>query len=374
MKYLRIAVLLLLLNLPGHSFAVDACHGQFPNLITDVCWDCAFPIKLFGLPMMSSDPQEDYDTGVPNLCACTGPLGVPVSGFHTSFWEFTRQVDVTRTPYCMVSLGTKMDLGINDQMVGDETPGTFTAGGRVDHTVFRQVHWYINPLMGLLQILLDSKCLEQQPFDIAYMSEIDPTHSDEELARIIAPESYMFGNIVTNLACSVDCVQSSIGFGSNLLYWCSGCNGEIYPMTGFVPHVYGGVQMSSVLVHRITAKMHRMMTQYSTTGPDGMCGNGQIQITMDKRQYKYTMLYPVSQSSGDTVASYSGTSTDVNSNPASTSTQNSTEAAQVQSSGYGRCCQPYGRTTILWGAGRELPVPEMQDFAYGIFRKRDCCQ
>lgn len=24
------------------------CTGKFPNLISDVCWSCMFPIKLFG--------------------------------------------------------------------------------------------------------------------------------------------------------------------------------------------------------------------------------------------------------------------------------------------------------------------------------------
>lgn len=345
------------------------CHGQFPNLVSDVCWDCAFPITLFGVPMMSPGQQEDYDTGVPNLCTCPGPAGVPIAGLHTSFWEFTRQVDVTRTPYCMVSLGTEMDMGVNDTLLGSDTPGSETVDGSHMHTSFRQVHWYVDPAMGLMGLMLDSKCLENDPFDIAYLSEVDPTHSDEELSRIMAPEEYLFGNIVAQTACAVDCVQSSLGFGNNLLFWCSGCNGSIYPFDGFVTPVYGGVQMSSVMVHRITAKLHRMMTQFSTAGVQGMCGQGQIQVTMDKREYKYSMLYPVSQSSGDTSV-YSGSGPILD----TAGSNNGSQASQAQQSNYGRCCQPYGRTTILWGAGRELPTPGGQDFAYAIFRKRDCCQ
>lgn len=38
----------------------------------------------------------------------------------------------------------------------------------------------------------------------------------------------------------------------------------------------------------------------------------------------------------------------------------------------GRCCQPYGRTTAVWGAGKEFPY-QGEDFAYQIFRKRSCC-
>ena len=35
-------------------------------------------------------------------------------------------------------------------------------------------------------------------------------------------------------------------------------------------------------------------------------------------------------------------------------------------------CQPFGRTTVLWGAGKEYPV-RGEDFAFMLFRKRNCC-
>ena len=38
----------------------------------------------------------------------------------------------------------------------------------------------------------------------------------------------------------------------------------------------------------------------------------------------------------------------------------------------GQCCQPYGRTTSLWGAGKSYPI-QGEDFSYQIFRKRNCC-
>lgn len=369
---IRLLILTFTLFVSSPANSMETCFGQFPNLVTDICWDCSFPIKLFGGPVMKADGQEDYDTGQPNLCACNNSSGVPIAGLHTSFWEFARQMEVTRTPYCMVSLGTKMDLGFNSQMHGSSTAGNLTSGGRIPKQMFRHAHWYINPAMGLMQIALDSKCLEVKGFDIAYLSEVDPTHADPELERILAPESYMFANIVAQLACAADCVSSTLGFGSNLLYWCDGCNGSVFPMTGFVDNVYGGVQMSSVMAHRVTAKMHRMLTQLSVSGADGMCGQGAFQINMDKRQYKYSMIYPSAQSSGDT-GSYAAVSTQLSSSGAPTAGTTS-ESTAAQNSNANRCCQPFGRTTLLWGTGREVPTPAGQDFAYSIFRKRDCCQ
>jgi conjugal transfer pilus assembly protein TraU len=38
----------------------------------------------------------------------------------------------------------------------------------------------------------------------------------------------------------------------------------------------------------------------------------------------------------------------------------------------GRCCHPFGRTTLAWGAGKEFPV-QGEDFAFLLFRKKNCC-
>ena len=368
---IRNLILIFALLIPIETMALPAsCFGGFPNLVTDVCLDCAFPITILGLPVMSAAAQEDYSTVTSPLCACNGPAGIPIAGMHTSFWQFARQVDITRTPYCMVLLGTSMGIGINSQMMGSMTPGNVTDSGRSEKMTFRHIHWYINPAMGLLQIALDSKCLEASPFDIPYMSEIDPSHGDDELARLLAPETYMFSNIVAQLACAADCVSSTLGFGNNLLYWCDGCNGFVFPLTGYVPATYGGVQMSSVLAHRITQKLHRALTQTSTAGDAAMCAPAGVpQINMDKRQYKYSMLYPNPQTGPGVTPMPSTPGTITGSAP-----PNSAYATQAQTSGAGRCCQPFGRTTVLWGSGREFPTPNGQDFGYAIFSKRDCCQ
>lgn len=374
MKKFILCALLALTPSLSSALNTSACHGQFPNLFTDICWDCTFPIKLFGATIMGSDNQDDYNSGGgPNLCTCTPPGSViPKTGFYVSFWEFARQAEVTRTPYCMVSLGFEMDMGIGDDGMGSASVDPSSSHG--NKQLFRHVHWYINPAMGLMQVLLDSECLEPKGFDIAYLSEIDPTHIDPEMERILNPESYLFGNVVTQLACAVDCIEATVGFGDNALFWCDGCNGGIYPMTGWIDKTYGGVQASSLMTHRITAKLHRMLTQWAASGKDAMCGYVP-QINMDKRQYKYSMIYPSAQSSADNAAyPASGTSLDLSAmSGGGASPSFPAQSAQAQASQSQRCCQPYGRTTVIWGAGREIPETG-EDFSYAIFRKRDCCQ
>jgi conjugal transfer pilus assembly protein TraU len=39
----------------------------------------------------------------------------------------------------------------------------------------------------------------------------------------------------------------------------------------------------------------------------------------------------------------------------------------------GRCCQPLGRSTLLWGAAKEYPV-KGESYVYLLFQKRNCCE
>ncbi|WP_186031674.1 conjugal transfer pilus assembly protein TraU [Burkholderia gladioli] len=324
----RSLALAVLMGLVSFSAPADAgqCVGRFANPITDICWECAFPMAIGSVTFLSQG-QDDTTNPGGFLCFCNGTFGVKFS-----FWEPIRRVDVTRSPYCFVSLG---GISLN--------PGIRAPEGEVreqkDDTKqsFYQVHWYTDPVMYYTEILLDDPCMETGSFDVAYMTEVDPTWSDDDLTALLEPETYLFGSPIAQAACAGDCVLSSLGFGSNLLFWCAGCNGSIYPFNGHVQAHVSAIQASSLLVERMTAKLHREGLMWGTTGDDAMCGY-YLQPVMDKTQYKYTMLYPVAQTDK------------IN----------------------GQCCQPYGRSSALWGAGKMIPYTG-EDFAYEIFRKRNCC-
>ncbi|KCW37341.1 traU family protein, partial [Acinetobacter baumannii 1032359] len=130
---------------------------------------------------------------------------------------------------------------------------------------------------------------------------------------------------------------ASAGFGSNGLFWCAGCNGSIYPLNGNVGAHVSHIQASSLIAQRLAAKMHRQFLTWGTNGEAGLCGV-YPQPIMDKTAYKYQMLYPVAQTKK------------IN----------------------GKCCQPFGRTTSVWGAGKSWPVTG-EHFSYELFRKKNCC-
>ena len=304
------------------------CHGRFANPITDICWSCLFPLTIGGIGIVS-DGQPDIGNPSSPVCYCNNP---PRLGISIGFWEPVRMVDVTRSPFCMVGLGgLSLDPGIGAPR-----------GAQVGHdsqtrNSFYQVHWYANPILAWLEVLLDFPCLEQGSLDLAYLTEVDPLWSDDELSAILNPEAVLFANPVAKAACAADCVAASAGFPVASLFWCAGCQGSIYPMTGHVTTHIGGVQASVLLTQRMTAKMHRQLTTFATAGSRGLCGAYPLPL-FDKTHYKLQMTYPV---------------------PAT---------AKVG----GQCCQPYGRTTMIWGSGKSFPVSG-EDFSYQIFRKRNCC-
>ena len=280
--------------------------------------------------MRISAGGEDTENSRDLICKCpmkTPPwvrIGIPVS-----FWEPVRLVDVTRTPYCLVSLGgiSLMDRGIQGRgSIGNNS------GNRMRHS-FYHVHWYIYPLIYWLELLADFVCLEQAAFDVAYMTELDPLWNDDETAFILNPEAVLFGNPIAQAACSADCLTASTGFSHDYLFWCGGCQGSLYPYTGTITAHVGGVQGSLLAAQRMIAKLHREGLLWGYVGVDGLCDKYPMPI-IRKTQYKTQMVYPIPSTSGG--------------------------------------CHPLGRSEVLWGTGKEYPY-QGEDFGYLIWRKRNCC-
>lgn len=319
---------------PGQA----TCYGEWVNPISDICWQCVFPISIGGFAV--SNGQEDIENPGSPVCYC--PIPVPPyvrMGLEIGFWEPTRMIESTRTPFCFPALGGYyMNTNSTTKPYGATS---FVGHDKATRDSFYQVHMYINPILYYLEVLIDDSCLESGSYDLAYMSEYDPQWHDDMATAVIEPEAALFANYIAQAACSADCVATAFGFGLKELFWCSGCNGPVYPMNGNVPAHVGGVQASSLLNHRILAKMHRLGISWQWHGDGAVC-NGFPNAIMDKRGYKTQMVYPIAMTGG------------------------------TDGTGANRCCQPLGRSTVVWGMGREYPI-KGEDFAYQVFRKRNCC-
>ncbi|WP_374045717.1 TraU family protein [Massilia sp. YIM B04103] len=315
--------------IPAAAAGMSTCTGRFPNPITDICWSCILPISLGGQRMADLGGQEDIGNPGSPICSC----GVnPTVGLSIGFWEPARHVEVVRRPFCLVSLG---GVDLNPGVAAPEAGRHTDASG--EQNSFYQAHFYVNPALYWLQVIADFPCLERAGFDLAYMTEVDPLWNDDELTLILNPEAALFANPVAIAACAADCVAATAGFSRAELFWCAGCQGGMYPLDGHVSNHLGGVRTAELLSQRLTAKMHRELLAWGRHGAAGLCGPYFLPV-MDKAAYKSQLTYPIAATGKEA----------------------------------GRCCRPFGRTSVLWGAGKEYPV-KGEDFAFMLFRKGNCC-
>lgn len=326
-NYLLSIIIVMFCITPGYS---KTCSGRFVNPITDICWSCLFPITIGPVNINRSGREDTHNpTQIPCWCP-RPPIPGLVPGVPIGFWEPSRLVDVTRTPFCMVNMGG-LQLGRSTVGYGTHShKGLSTA----KHS-FYQVHWYVYPVIYWLELLVDFLCLEQQSFDVAYITELDPLWNADELSFILNPEAALFGNPIAQAACAADCAATTAGFPMDSLFWCGGCQGSLYPFTGNNPAHNGGVQASLLLTGRMMAKLHRELLLWGTSGSHSLCQKYPMPI-IKKSQYKTQMTYPRPTTRGP------------------------------------MACNPLGRTEVIWGSGREFPY-KGEDFGYLIWRKRNCC-
>lgn len=322
--------LLLTLLIPTAN-ANAVCGGKFLNPITDVCWKCLFPLSIAGRAVANPNrdtatPKEDKSF----VCACGNP--VPRIGIPVGFWEPFRLAEVTTKPFCMVNLGgvdLKLSLKTPSGDVGlkDARRGAKTA--------FYHAHWYVYPLLHWMNLVAHLGCMSAESFDIAYMTELDPLWNDDELSLWLNPEAALFGNPVAQLACGADCLKTAASTPINALFWCAGCQGGVYPLTGHLSFHHGGVDASALIVEKLIFKLHRELLLFGSMGQKAACGLYPMPWWR-KDQYKLQMTYP-----------------------------SVTRHAQW-------ACNPIGRTTFFWGTNKEYPI-KGEDFGYLIWRRRYCC-
>jgi conjugal transfer pilus assembly protein TraU len=303
------------------AFSSAGDTGKFINPISDVCWSCLFPIHIMGENVTKKEkPLTEYSQKL--VCSCPGGVvGIPLA-----FWEPTRLIDVTRTPYKLVGLGG-IQVGKNSKKGG----GVFGMGSS-ENQGFYHVHYYQFPILSLLEVFGDFLCVEDFPLDIGYLSELDPFWMNDQWTSILAPETALFGSPVAQLACIPDCLTSTFGKPKDQLFWCAGCQGNLYPLTGFIGHHSGLIRSSSLLVHRILAKLHKLGLLKTFPKDDYCCPKPSRFIK--KAAYKTQLAYPVAQ----------------------------TESP----------CNPLGKSTLRWGAFKSYPY-KGEDFTYVIWTKKHCC-
>ena len=142
------------------------CKGRFINPITDICWECLFPITIGSIELKGSDKPDTRNPSSP-VCLCTKGQ-IPLPGITGGFWEAARMVDVSAEPYCFVNMGgMTIDMGI------DRGYGSRPKASSVEISKWH-VHYYVYPVLLMLNIFTDVICLERVGFDLFWITELDP--------------------------------------------------------------------------------------------------------------------------------------------------------------------------------------------------------
>lgn len=321
----------LALAAPVRAASPSRCTGSFVNPMTDVCWGCLFPLSVGSIKIWGSNRADTANPALP-LCACGSPI--PRIGVALGFWEPVRLIDVTTKPFCFPNLGgIKLDPGFN---VGNGYVSQGSQiGGRGQNTAKYHVHYYVYPLLYWLEILTDFLCFEKSSVDIAYVTELDPTWQDDALTTILNPEAALFTSVPAQAACAADCVAATTHLPLDKLFWCSGCNGPMYPMNGNIGANVGMEQSSRLAAEHMLYKMHREGLAWGTMGSKGLCAKYLMPI-LKKQQYRLQMVNPAPMVSGR------------------------------------EACSPIGASTILPHSGRVYPVTG-EDVGFLVWRKRNCC-
>ncbi|PTT93041.1 conjugal transfer protein TraU [Pelomonas sp. HMWF004] len=317
------------------AFSQDSCTGAFPNIISDVCWDCMFPISLAGgLINIGISNPEDYDTGVNGspVCICANSLSV---GTPVSMWEPRYMVDATNTPGCFPLLGgLKIPVPYNSSEYGTIKHRNAAIEGN-SKSAFMHANEYLNPIMSAIGIIVASPCLDNRSFDIPFFSWADPTWNDDSLALILTPYAYAFSGMASIVAEAPDAIQATFSLPNQYLFWVAGSWGPMYPLTGNVSVANSQEQVTHLLLARLFAKLHAAGVEQTTAGQDSLnsCGAmGVPELIMDKRQYKTNRTFPFPDNQ----------------------------------------CTPIGRPLTLQQIGAQRPTDK--DYGYFIFQRKDCCQ
>ena len=304
----------------------DVLSGK---LLSHICWDCMFPIVVGGAAMGGSAenmPEASVDKSV---CACKDNQGVYNPGVVKQMWEPARLVELVREPGCSPSLGgATMPVGNEMRLGGPGEGGDQSSSGKS----FYHYHYLAFPLMLIMDLVSNIGCNADgyMDVDMMYMSELDPTWNESDLAFYANPESAIFANPVSIASCTADAAAASAGEPIDSMFWCAGSWGNLYPLSGHASSA-GLPETTSRLAARALAAQHRRGLARQTMGEEALC-EAPIDVFLPKSQYKITMFYP----------------------------QPEAEEAHV-----------IGESSLNWAAGKT--VPGAGDAVYVIWRWKDCC-
>lgn len=294
--------------------------GNSINAVTDVEWDCMFPMTIAGLVSLGGEEEQSPSSQKRLTCNCMSE-GSGGAGMPYGFWEPKTYVDVVQDAWCFTGVGMEMDM--ESDFVNDGSRSTSE-----NATTFAQAHYVLFPVLALLDMYYDLPCLnydDGSEFDYLLITEILPTWNDDFLSSTVYPETVLFANPAAQLACMADSQPANANKPINELYWCMGAWGTVFPLTGTI----GGsdqMEMQAAIAGRTIFQMAKLgaLKEYDEAG----CFQSYVEV-WTKNRYKLQMIKP-------------------------------TKVSQ---------CFAFGKSALTWATGVNIE----DNHSYFMFRKVDCC-
>jgi len=271
---------------PVTAQASAFCQGTVYNPLSETNWNNAFPVTIGGVrvggggnpPLMNMDP----------ICTCPGPNGVPIPGIGMTYWEPTYVAEIARTPGCLSTLGGQEALPGFTHRMSNQSHQTGEKDG--EDTTNMEVHWYQYPLFSVLNIMGTLGCMNTGGYNLADLTEVDPTWSDSAWSAIAFPETALYASMPVILACIPDAIASTAGLPLDMMNWCAGARG-LYPLIGWTDS-YSPQAGNLHILAKYMARKTRFAGLLATIGPWATCGSAYLP-NMIRSQYRIDPIAPV---------------------------------------------------------------------------------
>lgn len=291
--------------LAGAAWADDAggaaeghpllCPKDIINPASDVNWNNALPITIGGVNtqhIAGKAPRQPSDFKIKAVCDTCKLL--PPIGLGITYWQPSYVAEVQNKAGCFPTL-----LGAEVSVPNIAAPVTDSNGPSEANDVGspRQMHVHLikYPLFALMDFFNALACNDSSSaIAIAGFTEIEPFWKDDMWSSIIMPESLLYANPISILACSADAVASNVNFPIDRMNWCVGSQGILYPTSG---RTNGDNSLSyaeeNVLIMakymQVQARQFRLPV---TTGSEAKCGPT-FTPNLKRSQYRIDPLKPV---------------------------------------------------------------------------------
>lgn len=271
---------------PAQALCPDAGTFSRGKFISDICWVCMFPMQIGPVT-----PGPFFPDDVARTCICPSAtlMGIPTPGIVYGMWRPTQLMETVRQPGCFPSLGTGTKLSAVLGLLQGETEEDF------DEVSYHSTHIYTFPTGAIVDMLTSSVCSTTASYDIdiAFLSEIDPTHSNPMLSMVVNPEAALFTNSVARAVCIADAAASTVYKPLLHVFWCMGAWGQTYALGGYNA-TRTPIGDSSLQGAKALAIMHKRGMADLEYGPSAVCRNHPFPV-YPKQQYRYQVMHPIPQ-------------------------------------------------------------------------------